>query len=316
MNFSLTVNDQDYSKAIEDRLIELTHTDKAGGESDSLEIILDDRSPSLASPKRGLRLALVLDGVQKGSYMHDATNYTGFPSKLGISAMALDVRGQFSTDRSRIFEAISIADIVTQIAGEQKYQVAIDEYFKGIELKWIAQENETDLKFLHRLAKQYDALFKATGQTLVFARKGSQKASNLRQAFGQFTLSPDDKIKSFHFVEEDQSPFNSVHSSWHNLETGKEERVEVGTGDKIKRLSDIYGTEAEARAAAEAVYNSSLRLAKTGRMSLVGRGDLVAEGELTLSGWRDPINGVYTLTSVVNTVRDGHVTDIEFELSI
>jgi phage protein D len=316
LNFSLTVDDKDYTQAIQDRFSSLTHTDKAGNESDSLELILDDRAPQLASPKRGLRLTLVLDGVSKGSYMHDATNFTGFPQKLGISAMAINVRGEFSTDRSRVFEGMTVADIVTQIAAEQQYQVAVDQYFKSVQLKWIAQENESDLKFLHRLAKQYDALFKATGQTLVFAKKGSEKAANLRQAFGQFTLSPNDNIKSFHLVEEDQSPFDAVHASWHNQSTGKAVRVEVGTGDKVKRLVDVYGTESEAKAAAEAVYNGSQRMAKTGRISLVGRGDLVAEAELTLKGWREPINGVYTITSVVNTVKDGHVTDIEFELAI
>lgn len=316
LNFSLTVNDEDYTKAIENRLISLTHTDKAGGESDSLEIILDDRAPQLESPKRGLLLTLAIDGIAKGSYVHDATNFSGFPQKLGISAMAINVRGNFAADRSRVFADMSIAQIVNQIGAEQQYQVAVDAHFNEIKLKWIAQENESDLKFLHRLAKQYDALFKATGQTLVFAKKGTQKAANLRQAFGQFRLSPGDHIKSYHLVEEDQSPFDSVHANWHDQDTGKAVRVEIGTGNKIKRLPDTYGTESEARAAAESIYNQSKRMAKTGRISLVGRGDLVAEAELTLEGWREPVNGVYTITSVVNAVRGSHVTDIEFELSI
>jgi phage protein D len=207
------------------------------------------------------------------------------------------------------------------IGVEQKYEVAIDPYFDTVELEWLGQKDESDMKLLKRLARENDAVFKAMGQRIVFIRKGKDMAETFRKAFGSFQIANDDNLLSYRFTLEDESPYDGVKAKWRDEGAAETKHLQVGPDDaqKLKRLRGLFSNEAEAKAAAEAEYKRLKRLAVTGSISLVGRPDLLAEAELTLTGWRDEVcNGVYTITSVVTTVSKtrGFTTDLDFELLI
>ncbi len=319
-DFSIEVGGTDYTAQIRERLSELVITDKAGFESDSVSIVLDDRQPHIAQPARGALVGVSIGYagalVFKGRYVHDGTQFTGWPQKMTISALAVNVRGAFNTHRLRTFYDLSLGDLVRRIAGEQGYQTAVDSYYDGVSLAWVEQADETDAVFLHRLAKDYGATFKATGQTVVFCRRGPEKDESLRSAFGSFEIRPGEHVRDFSVLAEDESPFSQVVAQYHDNNSGLTESVFVGTGDKVKRLRRVFGSESEAQAAADAEFKNGQRAAVTGSMTLIGRPDLAAEGELVLSGFRDGVNGVYTLTSVVHRLGADYTTEIEFEMAV
>ena len=320
-NFLIEVGNQgDLSEKIRKRLISLTHTDIAGARSDNLEIILDDRTPAIKLPEKGSKIRFSVgygdDLHFKGSYIHDATNLTGPPQRVGFSAMSLNVKDAFFSEKVRVFQNKTLAEIVEQIAAEQGYSPAIDPHYQSVTYEWLNQHGESDAVFLQRLAVENDAVFKAAGQTLIFSRRGLQKDASIRNKLGQFTIRPDQNIKNWHIVEEDQSPFDKVIARWHNPDTSITVEETAGTGNKIRYLPHVYANQSEAQNAARAELRRTQRKARTGRMSLVGRGDLRSEGELILEGWRDGINGSYILTKVVNRIGESYTTEIEFELAV
>ncbi|MCV2448531.1 hypothetical protein [Paracoccus sp. DMF] len=74
---------------------------------------------------------------------------------------------------------------------------------------------------------------------------------------------------------------------------------------QVKRLKQIYPTEAAARAAAEAEANRAKRGATTVRLKLPGRADLMAEGRVRLTGFRPGAAGEWLVTSVSHSLDDG-----------
>ncbi len=324
--FRLLVNDLDYTAALKDRMLEIRHTDKAGIESDNFYITLDDREPQIRVPVHGERLELRLgyeatncsreNILSKGRYVHDFTEITGSPDKIIFSAMAFNVRGDFAKERTRSFSGISIASIVEQIAAMQKYEFLVDPYYDDVVLKWTLQDNESDARFLARIAKENGAFFKAMGQRLVFVQKGKSKPEDIKKDFGSFTINKDSDVLDYRFTIDDETPYHAVKATWRNIEANRDEKVIIGIDGKTKNLTKVYGTESEARSAANAEWKRLQRIAITGSMTLVGRPDLQAEGELVVKGFRDEVDKTYLLTSVVNTLSDGYKTAIEFELSV
>ena len=61
-----------------------------------------------------------------------------------------------------------LSEIVETIASEQGVEVWIADQFRSLNVDVINQTNESDLTFLTRLAKQYDAICKPGGGVLAF----------------------------------------------------------------------------------------------------------------------------------------------------
>jgi len=162
-DFMLTVNLKDVTANIRDRLISLTLTDNRGFEADQLDVELDNADGQLAMPVRGAVVTLFLGWkgqslIGKGSFTVDEVEHHGAPDTMTIRARSADFRGSLNSRREVSYHETTLGDIVTQIASRNKLKPMMADGFAGIAVAHIDQTQETDAKFLTRLATLYGAV--------------------------------------------------------------------------------------------------------------------------------------------------------------
>ena len=173
--YRITVDGEDITARIQDRLISLTHTDNRGFETDQIEILLDDTDGRLGLPVRGAEVHVAFGWptsgvVDKGSFTVDEVEHSGAPDTLSIRARSADLRGGINTQRERSWHDVKLKDIVCTIADECDLAASIPTELAEQAIEHIDQTNETGANLLTRLARQFDAIATVKNGKLVFMR--------------------------------------------------------------------------------------------------------------------------------------------------
>jgi phage protein D len=325
-DYRIKANSADITALIRARLISLRYTDEAGAASDMLEIVLadhDDARP-LAMPRVGAILSLSIgykNALRKiGDFTVDEIERSGYPCSLTIRARAAGFdkgdngAGNFKTQRTRGWVAgMTIGGVVAKIAQEHGLKPRVASNLAGEVLPQIDQKFESDLNFLLRVLKKYGAIAKPTNGFLVVSRTGTLKSiSGL--ALPPVTLKPAD-VASFRMVQSKRETAGQVVAFWHSVEKAKQMQESVGEGEPVTRLPTDYPTQALALAAARAELERKQRGGATVSLTMAGRADVMAEGALILSGFRDGVNGSWSITRAEHAINNGgYVTTVEAEI--
>ena len=325
--FRVFANDADITVAIQSRLIRLNYTDASGYESDALELVLADgkEAEPLRIPTTGAELMLFLgyDGKTEymGDFVCDELELSGFPSEMTIRARSaiFDTSKKGKTDlqsqKTREWKKdTTIGAMVRKIAGEHKLEPAISKSLESIKLPHIAQTDESDLNFLIRVGRKYDAIVKPAGGKLVFAKKG-EGTSVTGEELPPVVLTPKE-ISRYRMVTSTREDAGMVVAYWHAVKNAKRHEVKVGSGEPVTRLKMYYPTAEMALAAARAELDRRKRHKTTISIQLPGRPDIMAEGKLYLAGFRDGIEVEWVITRVQHTIdaSGGYVCQVEAEL--
>ncbi|MEM7197276.1 MAG: contractile injection system protein, VgrG/Pvc8 family [Pseudomonadota bacterium] len=216
----ITANGGDITHKINDRLIALTIIDKAGMQSDSLQLVLDNRDHVFGGITTGAELAVSI-GYEKtsmadmGLYVVDEYRVSGPPAKLTIAAHAANLsRAMQKQHKTRSWDKKTIGDIVTAIAAEHGLTPAIAPKYANITIAHIDQTNESDLHFLSRIAVQNNAVAKpANGHLLFVARGEAKSASGATMPTLDITKR---NITTYEIRFADRDKYQSVKARWHN----------------------------------------------------------------------------------------------------
>lgn len=325
-DYRLLANSQDITDTIRNRLISLRYTDEAGMESDILEIVLTDHDPAnpIQIPPTGAELELFLgyDGAAEriGLFVCDEIELAGWPGEMTIRARAAPFdlskngKSNLQTQKTRSWpKATTLGAMVKKIASEHGMEAAVAEKLASISLPHIDQADESDLHFLARVAKKYDAIVKPAAGKLILAKKGEAKTVTGQQ-LPTVTLAPAD-VSRWRVVQSKRETAGMVVAYYHAVKQAKRHEVKVGTGEPVRRLKNYYPSEAMALAAARSELDRRERGRTTISITLPGRTDLVAEGRAVLSGFRDGVDGEWSITRADHGLSgDGYVTMIEAEL--
>lgn len=319
--FSILVGDEDYTAVVNDRLIELRLVDLAGWKSDYLELVLDDRE-EMKRPTHGAKIMVQLgyaeDKLYKmGTYTHDETEFAGPPKRMIIRAAGINFREKLKAPRTRSLDDVTLGGLVEGIAAEHGYSAYVDEFLKEITVPHIDQTAESDLRLLTRLAAQYNALFKATGTSLLMVPKGGKKSAAVKDALGSVTLTPGD-VTSWRVPRQDKSRYSGVRATWYDFDAAQLKSAIAGDDSgNVRELPTQYPSQQEAWQAANAELEKLIRSKADAEITLPGRPDLTAEGGLVLEGFRDGVDDEYTITRVEHTYtkRGGYKCKVQAELS-
>lgn len=150
----------------------VTYTDYLHGQSDELEVTLEDirglwRGPWY--PSKGDRLDLKIGYDTEpllpcGRFQVDTVELGGPPDTVTIRGLAADVSAPLRTKQSRAFESVTLADIAGRVARELGLELVGD--VTGPTLRRVSQANETSVAFLKRLAEEYGYVFSIRGGKL------------------------------------------------------------------------------------------------------------------------------------------------------
>lgn len=321
----LLANQTDITATIRERLISLRYTDEAGIESDMLEIQLADHDPQhpLRLPPTGAELVLHLGyegGLKKiGLFVADELELSGPPGVMTIRARAAPFdeskagKSQLQTQKRRKWEAgKKLSDIVRTIAAEHKLQPVIAASMEHITLPQQDQIDESDINFLVRIGKKYDAIIKPAAGRLILAKAGESKSAS-GQKMPAVSLRPGD-VSSWRMSLAKREHVGTVMAFWHATKAAKLNEVKVGSGEPVVRLKRYFPTEAMAMAATRSDLERRARRQATLSVTLPGRTDVVAEGQLVLAGFRDGVDGTWTVTRAEHSLDgSGYVTSVEAE---
>ena len=323
----LTVDGEPVAGAFYERLISLSVVDKEGVASDTFEATLNDGPPNfLALPRKGAivvpKLGYRNTGTREmGRFTVDQVNAKCLPYSLAINGKAADLRsGKLKEHSERHFEDKSLGEIVEEIAGEAGLSARVAPVLGAHHYEWIAQESETPIHFLERLARRHNALFTVKDGNLIFAERGAGLTAS-GAPMGAITVTPDMVITgTLSFEFNDRSTFGTVVAYYQDRE--KAERVEIEVegdpeGDAVYRLPEPFADPAEAEKAAESKAKQLKRGEGSASVTLPGDTAIAAGVPLVFRGIRPGLDGVpWVIETATHTYskRAGYRTAVDLKL--
>lgn len=324
--FRIIANRADITAAILDRFVSLTLTDEAGLESDTFEVTLADHDPSvpIAMPETGAELEVFLGYdhmVQRmGLFIVDEVELSGWPGTMTIRGKAApfstskDGKTDLQTQKSRSWEkGTKLGGLVAKIASEHGMEPAVSESLRGITLPHLDQTEESDISFLVRVAKRYDALAKPAGGKLVMTKRGESKSATGEELPTIAVVAS--QVSRWHMTLAKRDSPGTVIAYYHQARSAKKIAVEVGDGEPVRRLRHHYQDERSARDAAQAELDRRTRGEHKFSLTMPGDPLLAAESKLVAVGFRAGVDGEWLVTRAVHslTKSGGYQCDVEAE---
>ncbi|CAE6841965.1 hypothetical protein R69746_06968 [Paraburkholderia aspalathi] len=321
-DYRITLDGRDLSRLIAPSLISLTLSESRAEEADTLDIVLDDSKDTFAIPKRGSKIKVSIGWVgkpvvDKGTFTVNEVEHSGAPDIITIRARSASMTDAMHERREQSWHRLTIGVIVRTIAGRNSLKAAVGETIAAILIDHIDQTHESDMSFLTRLAKRYDAVMNVKDQNLLFMPIGTGKTVSGRP-LDVLTITRASGDQHRYHISQRES-YTAVRAHYHSNAKGKRKSVVVG-GDNnknVKVLPEDYATETEARAAAEAEFARTQRGQATLDYALaLGQPELFPEMPVTVSGFKPEINETpWLVKKATHTIGEGgFTTALELEV--
>ncbi|ELW8656150.1 phage protein D [Salmonella enterica] len=327
--FVLRYNLKDITHDITAYATSITFTDKLSGESDELEVELEDSEQRWRDawyPGMGDTLALQLGFQGKpltdcGGFSIDEIELSGPPDSVSIRGRSAPVTRAMRTRSNRGFENTTLAAIAGRIA--RKHKLKLEGQIEPLTLERITQYGESDLAFLKRLANDYGYMVKVTPQKLIFSHLGK-----LRDAPVVRTITPQEVsrwtlrdtlhevykgVKNKHQNSQTRTlvTFNADNTTTTRTEK-KSSSSGMSTSSDIINTSDRVQNDEEARAKGKAKLDRKNEYKHAGTLSLEGELSLRAGASVMLSGFGKS-DGKWLIISARHSLArsSGLTTDID-----
>lgn len=302
--FRLVYAGREITADIRPFVLSVSYTDNLHGESDQVEVELDDsdgRWRSAWYPAKGdeLELSVGYQGsgvLDCGLFQVDEVELSGPPHQLSLRALATGSRETTRTRRSRAFESLTLAQVVQRVADEHGFEVVGE--IEPIELGRCTQLQESDLAFLTRLASAYGHCFSVRGQQLVFHRL------ELLDAAEQVLVLQRQDLISYSLKDQSRTAYRAAVLTYQDPGTGELVQQEVAAAGGAAR-ADVLRINVRAESPAQAEARARAALAAAQRRNVEGR--LVIPGEpRAVAGVRLGLQGLGALDGVYQVKRSVH----------
>lgn len=321
-DYRVTLDGRDLSRLMAPFLISLSLSESRAEEADTLDIVLDDSRNTFAIPKRGAAIKVAIGWVgeplvDKGTFTVDEVEHSGAPDIITIRARSASMTEAMHERREQSWHGQTIGAIVRAIAARHSLKQVVADSLAMIAIAHIDQTHESDMSFLTRLAKRYDAVMNVKDKNLLFMPIGAGKTASGKplDALALTRMSGDQH--RYHIAQRES--YAAVRAHYHSNAKGKRKSVIVG-GDNnrnVKVLPEDYATEAEARAAAEAEFARTQRSQATLAYTLArGRAEIFPEQPATVSGVKPEMDETaWLVKKVTHTIGDnGFTSALDLEM--
>ncbi|MBY7859789.1 phage late control D family protein [Vibrio fluvialis] len=292
-------------------------TDVSGEETD--QVVLKVAAPSLDSlPPEGERIGFELGTSEteplqwfdRGQFIITRITPQLFPHTVTIVATAAPFQVSdptaFKERRSQSYSG-TLGDIFRTVVKRHGLSPRVDPDLDGIAVAHIDQTDETDMSFLTRVARSYEAVAKPVRSMYVLSRRGKVKSlTGMSIPLVTIDLPVDNQPTASSFTNArlslpSRQQFKGVKAVWWNDGTGEEVVVSVGV-KPFKKLTQTYPDAGTAKQAASDELRKITRKGTQIFLDLPARPDFHAEGLVQTSG-RFPLymQGQWSLDKVVLT---------------
>lgn len=324
--FELSYNGKSITADIARHALSVSYTDHLSGESDELDVELEDVDGRWLDgwyPDKGATLALKLGYrgaalVAAGSFDIDEVEYRSPPSTVRIRALATGVQHPLRTKNGRAYEQITLQALAQRVA--KRHRMKLQGKIETVNIDRLTQYHETDLQFLQRVADQHGYVCKVmdNNRKLVFWKRSDlmQSPSVRRytpaqlmawQAQDQLSKVPAQVDVSYHDPAKRALRTASVRVD------AKAPGGKASSADIVKLTRKAAGKrQAEQMAAAELERR---QLERT-RMSITvdGSPQLAAGSNIDLDGF-GKLSGRYQIQRASHRIsrQDGYVCELELK---
>lgn len=311
-----TVNGKPVKDAFYSRLSKATIHDAPGQEADTVELTFDDAGNEVEMPAKGASI-LVRFGFRGGIGAASSQKMGVFVVEksriesgeqgelLIISGRSADMRSDVKEPLSEHFDEATVGDIVQQLASRHGMGAKIDPELADIRLPYVARFEQSAADFLTRLADRSGAMFAVKGGKFLFLKRGILPSVTIDKS----------ECESWSFEVEPRPLFGKVQAGWYDRTKNAVvyEGLETGLKGSSKRLRKVFGSPAEAQAAASSERDRLGRATGSGSITLGGRPDIMGDTPITTTGFRPEANGVWRCAGVDHTYEETYMTSVELE---
>lgn len=305
--FMIIANGKDVTASIQKSLISLSFYDEVNEKADELNIKV---CGEFARPSYHDELKLYLGYDEQFTYMGSFLVQTTTRDKkhiLSISATGVNFTNTLKEKRDLTYEKISIKDICKQVAARSGLKLKSD--FDDVFIVSQAQSNESDLHFLNRLAKEYNAIFNIKNDTLIFTQKIKDEKKN--DDLPRYIINANN-CETYSIKHSNKTLYKSCRSTWHDTKENKTLSITVGSGEPVLINKGNFKNAAEAKAKAVAKLQRANQGLVSGSLSIEGEA-IFAGGKLNLVNTLED-DGEYQIKTVEHTFdQNGWVININFE---
>jgi len=317
--FELLYNNQSATHDIGLHLLDARYNDTLKGESDELDITLEDTERKWMDawyPSKGatLNFKIGIEGdaiLDCGQFEIDEINITDSPNTVRIRALSAGINSPLRTVHYKAFDKVLLADVIEQVAAALGY--TLEGKIDPLMIERITQ-SETDLAFINRLAKQYGYIVKVKGKRLIFSR-----LDQLKNNSSVMTLHREDIHRGWEFRDQIRTVKKEATVARQNPKTKRLVRSQSNSKTKGKTSADKSvsrgkaSTSSVANARADANLKQDNDPKATGSLSCAGNTLLIAGTNFDLVGFARFDNKYMVNTATHSLSRQsGYGTQIEF----
>lgn len=167
--FTVLYNTKNITADIAKYMLSIGYKDKTHGESDEIEIELEDVDALWQNgwyPEKGAKLTVTMGLLQCGVFEIDEIEFKGPPTTVSIRGMATGISSSLRSKKSDAHENKTLKQIAEKVAAKNNLTVSGE--VPEITIGRVTQNKETDLAFLKRVAGAYGVLFSVRDKVIIF----------------------------------------------------------------------------------------------------------------------------------------------------
>lgn len=310
--YTVLYNNKNITADISKYMLSLTYNDKTEGESDEIEIEVEDvdlRWQNGWYPEKGAKLTVTIEDLKCGVFEIDEINLSGPPDVVTIRGMATGIVNTLRTKKSDAHEKKTLKQIAEKVAS--KNSMTIQGEIPDITFDRVTQNQETDLAFLKRVSQDYGVLFAVRENVITFTSIYSLEKRNNSFSIDKTELSrysivdkADGMIKTASVKSKNAKKNEPVST---NLEFEKYKNEQGYTSDNpVNQDSGVTHSKAENKQQAEAKAKAIMHLSATNQQE----GNLEFQGTtLAIAGNNFQVTGLGKLSGRYHIKSSSHKID-------
>ncbi len=301
---------------------EITYTDPASGEADSLDISIQDRERRWTTawmPTTGDTLTATIkakdwerEGDNRslpcGFFILDNFEFQGWPVTGTISGVSVPADGNFrATERTKTWENVTIQEIGKEIAKSAGISLAWDVDGDPFTIVSIEQSEQTDCDFYADLCDTYGLAMKVYAQKIVVYDREAYKEKDPVAKISETD------IESWSWSKTLAGTYTGGEYTYTAPDTEEEIKVTVGAGTRILKQSGKADSQADAERKITAAVNKANHGTTKLSVTITGNAALVASQCVTVVGL-GKLSGKYYIDTITHNVGTGYTMDLEMSL--
>lgn len=293
-NYAIWVNGVDVTEKIKPHIASISLTDNHKDKADELTITL---STKFQRPNYQDSIKLYLgygdDELTFFGLFHVQSTNVRNNRALTINATSVDFKSRLK-ERVSTSHDESLESLVSKIAGRHGLDKKI--HITEATKMHYEQDNESDLAFIQRLAKEHNAVFNIKNATLYFVQ-GEQQVPNI-------SIDIDTCIDSS-IAYSSTSIYASAKAQFHDTKQNKAITVAVGDGSPVLSIKGHWHNNDEAKQAAKQALERANAAKVEGTVTIPGQ-RIFAGSLLNLDGKK------YLINKATHTISSSWKTGISF----